>query len=525
MLGIDVKAERLPYDLEVRTPTGNQILVANEVYRNCEIWVGERKLVVDLISLTIKGYDVILGMDWLAHYLARVDCRMKVVEFCIPGEATLKLDVRGEKIKLEEMPVINEYLDVFPEELASLALEREIEFKVDLAPGTTPISKIPYRMAPTELKELKVQLQDLLERGFIHESESPWGAPVLFVKKKDGSLRESGVPTPYNSKGWTYCGSGQSGSELATVVFALKKWRHYLYGVTFEHPRKANVVADALSRKAQLGSSMVGEWSLLEDVCEWNPRLEPRKVIFENIEVKSTLLNRLKEGQMKEPMVQKWMEKVKKGELPDFNLGPDGILRFRNRVIVSRDEELKREILEESHRSRYTVHLGSGKMYQDLKSLYWWDNMKAEIAQFVQKCLTCQQVKAEHQKPSGLLQPLEIPEWKWEHITMDFVSGLPRTQKDFGGSWSQYLTLVEFAYNNSYHSSIQMAPYEALYGRKCRSPIYWDEVGERKIIDPATIPWVEETYERVRVIRQRLQTAQSRQRAMPIIGGRIWSLR
>ncbi|XP_071906032.1 uncharacterized protein [Coffea arabica] len=153
-------------------------------------------------------------MDWLDCYYARVDCRMKVVEFCIPGEATLKLDVRGmlassalisgirarkllghgarsylaflvnapgEKVKLEDMPVISEYSDVFPEELGSLPPEREIEFKVDLAPGTAPISKTPYRMALAELKELKVQLQDLLERGFIHESESPWGAPVLFV--------------------------------------------------------------------------------------------------------------------------------------------------------------------------------------------------------------------------------------------------------------------------------------------------------------------------------------------------------
>ncbi|XP_071925875.1 uncharacterized protein [Coffea arabica] len=186
ILGIDLKVERLPYDLEVRTPTGNQILLANEVYRNCDIWVDERKLVVDLISLAIKGYDVILGMD---HYHARVDCRMKVVEFCIPGEATLKLDVRGmiasstlisgirarkllscgargylaflintpgEKIKLEDMPVISEYPDVFSEELESLPPEREIEFKVDLVPGTTPISKTPYRMAPAELKELKV---------------------------------------------------------------------------------------------------------------------------------------------------------------------------------------------------------------------------------------------------------------------------------------------------------------------------------------------------------------------------------
>ncbi|XP_071921719.1 uncharacterized protein [Coffea arabica] len=183
---------------------------------------------------------------------------------------------------------------------------------------------------------------------------------------------------------------------------------------------------------------MVGEWSLLENVCEWNPRLEPQKVIFGNIEVKSTLLDQIKKCQMKEPTVQKWVERVKKGELPNFNLGSDEILKFRNRVVVPRDEELKREILEESHCSRYMVHPGSGKMYQDLKSLYWWDNMKAKITQFVQKCLTCQQVKAEHKKPSGLLQPLEIPERKWEHITMDFVSELPRIQKGHDAIWKYH---------------------------------------------------------------------------------------
>ena len=95
--------------------------------------------------------------------------------------------------------------------------------------------------------------------------------------------------------------------------------------------------------------------------------------------------------------------KVKKGEKSDFNLGVNGVLSFRNRMVVPKDEGLKKEILEEAHRSKYTVHLGGNKMYQDLKSLYWWENMKKEIAQFVQTCLICQQVKTEHQKSSGLL--------------------------------------------------------------------------------------------------------------------------
>lgn len=102
---------------------------------------------------------------------------------------------------------------------------------------------------------------------------------------------------------------------------------------------------------------------------------------------------------------------------------------------IPNDTELKEEILHEAHSSKYTVHPGSTKMYQDIHKHYWWPNMKREIAEWVSKCLTCQRIKAEHQKPSGLLQPLEIPEWKWEHINMDFVVGLPMTRLGHNAIW------------------------------------------------------------------------------------------
>ena len=98
-------------------------------------------------------------------------------------------DARETELKLEDILVVKEFPDVFPEELPGLPLDREIEFAIELIPGTGPISKAPYRMAPAELKELKEQLQELLDKGFIRPSVSPWGAPVLFVKKKDGSFR------------------------------------------------------------------------------------------------------------------------------------------------------------------------------------------------------------------------------------------------------------------------------------------------------------------------------------------------
>ena len=95
MGGIDVKSIKLPYDLEIRMPTGDQSLIANLVYRNCEIWVGERKLLADLMSLAIKEYDVILGMDWLARYHTQLNCKTKMIKLCIPRETILKLDIKG----------------------------------------------------------------------------------------------------------------------------------------------------------------------------------------------------------------------------------------------------------------------------------------------------------------------------------------------------------------------------------------------------------------------------------------------
>jgi hypothetical protein len=163
-----------------------------------------------------------LGMDWLSKYYANIDCRKKEVIFRSPSEeefkfcgsrvratplllsaiqarrsirsgaqvflAYIKAEPEGER-KLEDIPIARDYPDVFAEVTTGLPPDREIEFTIDLMPGTQPIHKAPYRMAPSELKELKKQLEDLVDRGFIRPSVSPWGAPVLFVRKKDGSLR------------------------------------------------------------------------------------------------------------------------------------------------------------------------------------------------------------------------------------------------------------------------------------------------------------------------------------------------
>jgi hypothetical protein len=154
----------------------------------------------DLIILGTKGLDVVLGMDWMSKYHGHIDCARKAIivtnsdEIQIEHIATMpsrkayyKKSVPGPT--LDQVPVVCEYPDVFPEELPGMPPDRDIEFIIELVPGTAPIAQRPYRMNPQELKELKKQLADMLSKGLIHPSASPWGSPVIFVDKRDGTIR------------------------------------------------------------------------------------------------------------------------------------------------------------------------------------------------------------------------------------------------------------------------------------------------------------------------------------------------
>jgi hypothetical protein len=148
----------------------------------------------------LDSVDIILGADWLTRHQAVLDIAARAIEIHSPayGETVLYLLDQGctrscafvmiESL-VEKIPVVCDYPDVFPDELPGMPPDRDIEFAIELQPGTAPISKRPYRMPPAELAELKKQLQELLDKGFIRPSTSPWGCPALFVKKKDESLR------------------------------------------------------------------------------------------------------------------------------------------------------------------------------------------------------------------------------------------------------------------------------------------------------------------------------------------------
>ena len=149
--------------------------------------------------------------------------------------------------------------------------------------------------------------------------------------------------------------------------------------------------------------------------------------LFANFLLRPILVDQILEAQLEYPYLMSMRRKVEEGEQSDFAIRNDGALVIGSRLCVPATEELKGQILGEAHSFAYVMHPGSTNMYRTLKEYYWWSGMKIEVVEYVSKCLVCQQVKVERQKPSGLLQPLPILEWKWEHITMDFVFKLPPT--------------------------------------------------------------------------------------------------
>ncbi|GKE10845.1 putative reverse transcriptase domain-containing protein, partial [Tanacetum coccineum] len=403
------------------------------------------------------------------------------------------------------------------------ATARQVEFRIDLVLGATLVVKSPYRLAPSKMQELSRKLQELQDKGFIRPSHSPWGAPVLFMKKKDGSFRiwacyfsktkeenevhlklvlelprkeklyanfskfefwlQSGIhvdpskieavknwkapttPSEVRSKNqkyeWgekeeeafqtlknnlcdapilsspdgiedfvVYCDASNQGLgcvlmqrgkviayasrqlkiheknytthdlELGAVVFALKTWRHYLYGT------KSVIYTDHKSLQHIFNQKELNmcqrRWIELFSDYECEIRYHPGKA-----NVVADALTQSEAFEQENILAERLYGLDQQMERKE-----DGSLYFIDRIWVPLVGDVRMVILNEAHKSRYSVHLGADKMYHDLRDMYWWSRMKRDIAIYVSKCLTCAKVKAEHQRPSGLLQQPEIPEWK-----------------------------------------------------------------------------------------------------------------
>ncbi|GJT35811.1 putative reverse transcriptase domain-containing protein [Tanacetum coccineum] len=589
-------------------------------------------------------------MDWLSRNKAVIVYHEKMVE--IPLEGGKALRVHGERAlgldktlmnvnvgepKMNEIPIVREFNDVFSKDLSGLPPQRQVEFRIELVAGAVPVARSPYRLAPLEMELNKLtvknryplpriddlfdQLQgscyfskiDLCSRYHqlrVHEEDIPktafrtrneklyvkyskceywlasrafylghvstrmlstcepdkieavknwehhfatrialffriwqkyvWGAeqeeafqllksklcdaPILslpdgvedFVVYCDASNQGLGCVLMQRNKVIAYASRQLKiheknytthDLELGAVVFALKFWRHYLYGTKsviytdhkslqhifdqkelnmrqrrwielfsdYEceiryHPGKANVVADALSRKE---------------------RVKPKRVRAMAMTIHSGVKGMILTAQ-REAFDQ---ENVMNGEVTWVR-------------SIDGKEEGRKLLLHGSNMD---------KMYYDLRDMYWWPGIKRDIATYVSKCLTCAKVKKTNNSESLRNTLVYIAraynpqtDGQSERIIQMLEDMLRACAIDFGGGWDVHLPLAEFSYNNSYHTSIRCAPFEALYGRKCRSPVLWAEIREGSLIGPEL---VQEMTDKVVVIKERLQAARDRQKS------------
>jgi hypothetical protein len=298
--------------------------------------------------------------------------------------------------------------------------------------------------------------------------------------------------------------------ELTAVVHTLKIWRHYIMGTKCQvytdhkslkyiftqkdlnlrqhrwlelikyydleihyHPGKANLVADTLSRKEHVHSAVVAQ--LPDEIVEDFRRLNLGIVAHTEgvtIEVEPTLEQEIHKGQIGDAKIQEIKDLITEGRGPEFTEDEQGKVWFKDQICVPEITSLRETILKEARGSDYSIHLGSTKMYQDLKLKYWWYGLKRDVAVNVAMCDVWQRVKAEHQRPARLLHPLKIPEWKWEEIGMDFITGLPRTSKGYDSIWVivdrltkvAHFILVKTTYKESQLAELYMARIVSLHG-------------------------------------------------------------
>ncbi|GJU23753.1 putative reverse transcriptase domain-containing protein [Tanacetum coccineum] len=295
-----------------------------------------------------------------------------------------------------------------------------------------PVARAPYRLAPSEMKELSEQLQELSNKGFIRPSSSPWGASVLFVKNKDGSFR---MCIDYHKFVIVFIDDiliyskdeKEHEEHLKAILELLKKEQLYAKFSKCEFwflnvqflghvidSRSIHVVTAKIKSIHGLGNlQVIDRDPLILRTCwllsEIHPGIFKVCQVNDKADTKSAPILALLEGS------------------EDFMVYCDASHKVLGAVLIQREKE--------SHKSKYSIHPGFEKIYQDVKNLYWWPNMKAAIATYVSKCLTCARVKAEHQRPSRLLVQPEIPEWKWDNITMDFITKLPKSSQGFDTIW------------------------------------------------------------------------------------------
>nr|GEX37860.1 hypothetical protein [Tanacetum cinerariifolium] len=682
---IDIIPTTLDHGYDVELANG-RIVWVNTLIRGCTLNFLNHPFNIDLMPIEMGSFNIIIGMDWLVKYHAMIVCDEKLVCVCFGDEILIfhgdgsnngyesRLNIisctktqryllkgcpiflahvttketkdKSKEKRLEDVPIVQDFPEVFPEDLPVL--------------GAAPVARAPYRLAPSEMKELSDQLKELADKGFIRPSSSPWGASVLFVKKKDGSfwmcidyreLNKLTVKNRYPLPRIDNLFDQLQGSSVYSKIDLIlgyhqlrvrqedilktafrTRYEHYEFQVmSFSLTSALAVFMDLMNREHEEHLKLILKLLKKEQLyakfskCEfWIPKVQFLGHVI-NSQGLAGYYRRFIEGFLKiaKPMTKLTQKKVKfdwgdkqeeafqviKQKLcsaPILALpkGSEGFFVYCDASIkeaqteAMKPENLKSEDvgsmlienskdLEKLRKEKLEPHVDGTLCLNNKSWLLCYGELRTLIMHESHKSKYSVH-PVEHQKPSGLLVQPKIPQWKWDNITMYFVTKLPKTQSgndtiwvvvdrltksahfllmketdpmeklarlylkevvtrhgilvsiicddprftsnfwkafqkamgtrldmstayhpetdgqsertiqtledmlracviDFGNGWERHLPLVEFSYNNSYHASIKAAPFEALYGRKCRSPVCWAEVGDAQLIGPELI--------------------------------------
>ncbi|GJW36981.1 putative reverse transcriptase domain-containing protein, partial [Tanacetum coccineum] len=450
----------------------------DRVIHDCKLELGNSLFTIDLIPLGHGSFNVIVGMDWLSKNKAVIVCHEKVVE--IPIKEGGILQVHGER--------------TWRAAKALMKAKRQVEFRIDLVPKAMPVAKSPYHLAPSEMQELSGKLQELQDKGFIRPSHSP-DLNKLTIKNRYplpriDDLFDQLQGACYFSKIDLRSGYHQlrvHEDDILKTAFRTR-YRHFEFTVMpFGLTNAPTDFMDLMNREVHFLGHVVNQSGIhvdpskIEAVKNWKAPTMPSeknqkyKWGEKEEEAFQTLKNNLydapilslpnkiedfvvyydasnqgldcvlmQRGKSGVKVMTAQSEAFKQENIlakrlhsldQQMERKEDGNLYFMDRIWVPLVRDVRMVILNDAHKSRYSVHPGVDKMYHDLRDMYWWPRMKRDIAIYVSKCLTCVNVKAEHQIPLGLLQQPEIPEWKWVKITMDLINKLPRSRSGHDVIW------------------------------------------------------------------------------------------
>nr|GEW38083.1 hypothetical protein [Tanacetum cinerariifolium] len=524
LVNIDPTPLGSSYDVEL---ADGKIVRIDTIIRGYTINFQNHPFTIDLMLVELGSFDAIIGMDWLRRCHAVIVCEEKLVQIPYGNETLTFCGNKSNNGRESRLAVIScskaqeymakgcqiflDFLKVFPEDLPGLPPARPMEFQIDLITRAAPVAQASYRLAPFEMKELLEQLQELSNKGFIRPGSSIYSKINLRSGYHQLRVREQDIPkmafrTRYGHYEFQVMPFGLTNAPAVFMDLMNRVCKHYLdkFVIVFiddiliyskdekEHKEHLKAILELLKGEKLYTKFLKCEF--------WIPKVQFLGHVIDSrgIHVDPAKIESIKD----------WSSPKMPTKIRRF-LGLAGYYRRRWLPCYG---DLRSVIMHESDKSKYSIHPGFKKMYQDMKKLYLWPNMKADIATYVSKCLTCAKVKADHQRPSGLLVQPAIPVLKWDNITMDFITKLPKSSQGFDTIWvivdrvtksAHFLPIREndpidrlariyldrIVMRHGTPVSIicdrdgRSPPYEALYGQKCRLPMCWAEDRQKNYVD------------------------------------------